>query len=98
MLKILFFFLHRRSQRRANMPGCLLFYPAVQPPVSAFASHAQAISVVYQFSSGHVARGPVHGMQALFELQSANCLSPVIRWRSPGCRRLLNFYACFDKL
>jgi len=26
MLKVLFFFLHRRSHRRANMTKCLLFY------------------------------------------------------------------------
>jgi len=37
---ILFFFLHRRSQRRANMPGCLLFFSSIRPPMSAYASHA----------------------------------------------------------
>jgi hypothetical protein len=38
----LFLFLHRRSQRRADMPGCLLFYRTIRSPVSAYASHAHA--------------------------------------------------------
>jgi hypothetical protein len=32
---ILFFFLHRRSQRRANMPGCHLFSLSLRPLMSA---------------------------------------------------------------
>jgi hypothetical protein len=39
---ILFFFLHRRSQRRANMPGCLLFFLSLRLLMSAFASRAHA--------------------------------------------------------
>jgi hypothetical protein len=39
---ILFFFLHRRSQRRANMPGRHLFHRSLRLPMSAYAPHAHA--------------------------------------------------------
>jgi hypothetical protein len=38
----LFFFLHRRSQRRASMPGCHLFYLLIRLLMSAYAPHAHA--------------------------------------------------------
>jgi hypothetical protein len=37
-----FLFLHRRSQRRANMPGCHLFYLSLRLLMSASASRAHA--------------------------------------------------------
>jgi len=39
---ILFLFLHRLSQLRADMPGYLLFYVSVRQPMSAYATHAHA--------------------------------------------------------
>ena len=43
--EILFFFLHRRSHRRADMPKCLSFLPVVLDAHSAelrYATHAHA--------------------------------------------------------
>jgi hypothetical protein len=39
MFGILFLFLHRRSQLRADMPGCPLFYSPIQQSLSAYDLH-----------------------------------------------------------
>ena len=54
---ILFFFLHRRSHRRADMPGCLLLSLSIRQPMSAYATHAHARLVVFLSLCRHVKRG-----------------------------------------
>jgi hypothetical protein len=68
---ILFFFLHRRSHRRADMPGCLLLSLSRRQPMSAYdlrptltsacasvgCAHAHARLVVFLSLCRHVKRG-----------------------------------------
>ena len=79
-LRILVFFLHRRSQRRADMPYCLPFFTCPYGcPLCAYAAHAQACCVVFPpLFRACKARSLLAGCRALWKV-TGQCF-----WRTPA--------------